>query len=118
MRKTENILILHDIRSVINVGAMFRTSDAVGIDKIYLSGYTPAPLDRFGRERGDFKKAQQDIERVSSHMYNKFPGLETRREKESDIFAGNKPGDNDLAMLEVRKIVKKVITEEFGGDNT
>ena len=40
-----------------NVGAMFRTADAVGIDKIYLTGYTPAPLDRFGRKRKDLAKS-------------------------------------------------------------
>lgn len=55
--KKENILILHDIRSVENVGAMFRTADAAGINKIYLTGYTPTPLDRFGRKRGDFAKS-------------------------------------------------------------
>lgn len=53
----ENILILHNIRSVENVGAIFRTADAVGIDKIYLTGYTPTPLDRFGRKRGDLAKS-------------------------------------------------------------
>ncbi len=55
--KKENILILNDIRSVENVGAIFRTADAVGIDKIYLTGYTPTPLDRFGRKRGDLAKS-------------------------------------------------------------
>ena len=53
----ENILILHNIRSVENVGAMFRTADAAGVNKIYLTGYTPAPLDRFGRKRGDLAKS-------------------------------------------------------------
>ncbi len=53
----ENILILHDIRSVENVGAMFRTADAAGISKIYLTGYTPAPIDRFGRKRQDLAKS-------------------------------------------------------------
>lgn len=53
----KNILILHDIRSVENVGAMFRTADALGIDKIYLTGYTPTPLDRFGRKRKDLAKS-------------------------------------------------------------
>ncbi len=52
-----NILILNDIRSVENVGAMFRTADAAGVDKIYLVGYTPTPLDRFGRKRGDLAKS-------------------------------------------------------------
>jgi tRNA G18 (ribose-2'-O)-methylase SpoU len=48
---------LPDIRSVENVGAIFRTADAVGIDKIYLTGYTPAPLDRFGKKRKDLAKS-------------------------------------------------------------
>jgi len=56
-KNRENILILHNIRSVENVGAMFRTADAVGIDKIYLAGYTPTPLDRFGRKRRDMAKS-------------------------------------------------------------
>jgi|AntRauTorckE6833_2_1112554.scaffolds.fasta_scaffold01506_6 tRNA G18 (ribose-2'-O)-methylase SpoU len=54
--KKEKVLVLHDIRSVLNVGAIFRTADAVGINKIYISGHTPAPVDRFGRERNDIKK--------------------------------------------------------------
>lgn len=36
-------LVLVNVRSRFNVGAMFRTSDAVGITKIHLCGYTPAP---------------------------------------------------------------------------
>ncbi len=42
------IVILDNIRSIHNVGSIFRTSDAVGIKKIYLAGITPAPIDRFG----------------------------------------------------------------------
>ena len=36
-------LILDNIRSMHNVGAMIRTADAAGIDKIYLSGITAIP---------------------------------------------------------------------------
>ena len=50
------VLILHDIRSVLNVGAIFRAADAAGVAKIYLTGYTPTPLDRFGRVRSDLHK--------------------------------------------------------------
>ncbi len=53
----KNVIILHNIRSLLNVAAIFRTADAIGIDKIYISGFSPAPLDRFGRERNDFQKA-------------------------------------------------------------
>lgn len=52
-----NILILPDIRSAINVGAIFRTADAVGIDKIYLVGVTPKPTDQFGRVQKDIAKS-------------------------------------------------------------
>ncbi|MDR1300537.1 MAG: TrmH family RNA methyltransferase [Candidatus Nomurabacteria bacterium] len=37
----EIVLILHNIRSVHNVGSIFRTADGFGVSKIYLSGYTP-----------------------------------------------------------------------------
>ncbi len=38
-------LILHNIRSAYNVGAIFRTADGAGINHIYLTGYTPKPPD-------------------------------------------------------------------------
>lgn len=41
----ELFLILHNIRSAYNVGAIFRTADGAGVSKIYLSGYTPCPAD-------------------------------------------------------------------------
>lgn len=37
------VLILPNIRSGHNVGAMFRTADGAGVDKLYLTGYTPRP---------------------------------------------------------------------------
>jgi len=51
-----NILVLENIRSAHNVGSIFRTADAVGIDRIILAGHTPAPIDRFGRKRKDIAK--------------------------------------------------------------
>src|SRR3972149_3602605 len=62
--KKEIVLILHDIRSAQNTGAMFRTAEAVGLNKIYLTGYTPAPLDRFGRERKDITKSALGAEKL------------------------------------------------------
>ncbi len=46
---TEVVIVLPDIRSSLNVGSIFRTADACEISKIYLVGYTPAPIDKFGR---------------------------------------------------------------------
>jgi len=41
--KKEFHLILPNIRSCHNVGAMFRTADAFGVTKLWLVGYTAAP---------------------------------------------------------------------------
>lgn len=57
MGQREISLILHDIRSSENVGSIFRTADAAGVVKIYLTGYTPAPLDRFKRKNTKLVKA-------------------------------------------------------------
>ncbi|MDP2705206.1 MAG: TrmH family RNA methyltransferase [Patescibacteria group bacterium] len=56
-------LILNDIRSVYNVGSIFRTADAAGVSKIFLTGYTPTPVDRFGRSRKDFAKVSLGSEK-------------------------------------------------------
>ena len=55
--KPDCVLVLPDIRSAHNVGAMFRTADAAGVSKPYLVGITPAPVDRFNRPRADMAKA-------------------------------------------------------------
>ena len=56
-KETTAILILPDIRSAINIGAIFRTADAAGISKIYLTGWTPRPTDKFGRIQKDIAKS-------------------------------------------------------------
>jgi len=55
--------LLHNIRSVYNVGSIFRTADAIGVGTIYISGYTPAPKDRFGRWRNDVSKVALGAEK-------------------------------------------------------
>jgi len=40
------IVILDDVRSMHNVGAIFRTCDAFAVEALYLCGYTPAPPHR------------------------------------------------------------------------
>lgn len=57
VKSNSKILILPDIRSAINVGAIFRTADAIGINKLYLVGVTPRPTDRFGRIQKDIGKS-------------------------------------------------------------
>ena len=42
-KKTSAIVILDNIRSIHNVGSIFRTSDSFLIEKIIISGYTATP---------------------------------------------------------------------------
>lgn len=45
-QKNPIIIILDDVRSMQNVGAIFRTADAFAAEAIYLCGYTPTPPHR------------------------------------------------------------------------
>jgi 23S rRNA (guanosine2251-2'-O)-methyltransferase len=58
------VLILENMRSVENTASIFRTADGLGVNKIYLIGTTPAPVDRFGRERKDFNKVSLGAEKL------------------------------------------------------
>lgn len=44
-------VIAHNIRSLYNVGSIFRTADAFGVTKIYLTGYTGAPQNPVQQKR-------------------------------------------------------------------
>jgi len=65
------IVILHNIRSMHNVGSIFRTADAAGCEKIYLCGITPAPLDKFGRKRQPIIKVSLNAEDYIPWEYTK-----------------------------------------------
>ncbi len=43
MSEPRLVLVLPNIRSAHNVGAMLRTADGAGIDKVYITGYSPTP---------------------------------------------------------------------------
>ena len=36
-------VLLHNVRSLYNVGAFFRTADAVGVSRLYIGGFTGSP---------------------------------------------------------------------------
>src|SRR3989344_7649666 len=61
--KLEIFLILHNIRSLHNVGAIFRTAECLGVKKIYWAGYTPEPYDLFGKLKNDFQKTALGAEK-------------------------------------------------------
>lgn len=41
----EIYVIAHDMRSTFNIGSLLRTAEGLGVKKVYLTGYTPYPLE-------------------------------------------------------------------------
>lgn len=117
-------VILHNIRSLYNVGAIFRTADAAGVKKIYLTGYTPTPLDGFGKIRKDFHKTALGAEKtVDWKHYKKISSAlkKLRQDKISIIAVEQSPAAINykkfkpvfpLAFIfgnEVRGLSKKIL---------
>jgi len=75
-------LLLHNIRSMYNVGSMFRTADAAGIRNIVLSGYTATP------ERVQVKKTALGAEESIDWDYIEDPveAIESMKKKGITIF--------------------------------
>ena len=46
------------------MGSIFRTAETAGVNEIYLTGYTPTPIDKFGKNRKDLAKTALGAEKT------------------------------------------------------
>jgi 23S rRNA (guanosine2251-2'-O)-methyltransferase len=101
-KKIEAVLILPDIRSALNVGAILRTADAVGVEKVYLTGYTPRPTDSFGRVQKDIAKSALGAETWVPWEYKKtlVPLVRTLKKQGFTVIAL----EQDKKSVDYRKI--------------
>lgn len=99
-----NILILPDIRSAVNVGAIMRTADAVGINFVYLVGVTPRPTDEFGRIQKDIAKSALGAETWVPWEYKEklIPLISKLKKDGYEIIAL----EQDLRSIDYRKYKK------------
>jgi tRNA G18 (ribose-2'-O)-methylase SpoU len=81
-------LVLHDIRSEQNVGSLFRTADASGISEIFITGYTPAPLDKFNRPAKQIAKTALGAEKSVPWEKLNFDECIKRLKKEKVFIVG------------------------------
>lgn len=89
MNQRRIILVVPDIRSIHNVGSLLRTADGLGVEKVYLCGYTPHPAyesdprlphiarkqttqiakTALGAERSDIWEYQHDVVKVIDDLH-------------------------------------------------
>ncbi len=99
----EMVVILNNIRSNENVGSIFRTCDAAGVSKIILCGYTPAPLDRFGRENKGFTKASLGAEKwVEWEKVESLSSIIERLKGEKFKIVGIEQSENSIDYRELK----------------
>ncbi len=115
----EMVAVLHNIRSIHNVGSIFRTADSAGIKKIYLCGITPTPLDRFGKVRQDFSKVSLGAERFVEWEYKRsvMPVINTLK-KEGYVICAVEQSKNSkpyYSMRRKRANIALIMGNEVGG---
>jgi len=106
----EVVIILDDIRSCFNVGSLFRIADCVGVSKVFLCGYTPAPVDKFGRINKEIKKVALGGE-VSVSWEKHFSVLRLVKKLKSEGFeiVSLEQSDNSLDYKKFKPIKKTAI---------
>lgn len=120
MKKQEKIVVLDNIRSVYNVGSIFRTSDALGINKIFLCGCTPTPKDRFGRDRKDLAKVALGAEKNIEWEYreNTVSLLEELKKQKKYIIAIEQDKKSvDYKKIKIKYPIVIVMGPEVEGMN-
>jgi len=116
--KGDFVLVLPDIRSAINVGAIFRTADAVGVSKIYLTGYTPRPNDKFGRVQKDIAKSALGAETWIPWDYKKSLGLlikQFKKEGYTIIAIEQDKKSIDYRKIKIKNKTVFILGSEVGG---
>jgi len=63
-KQSSLFLIAPNIRSLYNVGCLFRAADVFAVDKIYLTGYTPDPASS-KRDNGDDCRHKKQISKTA-----------------------------------------------------
>ncbi len=117
-KKPETRLLLDNIRSVHNVGSIFRTAETLGITKIYCLGTTPVPMDRFGRKRKDLAKVALGAEDLIAweHLDDAVALIKSLKKEGFNVIAlEQSPKAVDYKDVEVAGKILVVVGNEVGG---
>ncbi len=117
-KEKEVAVLLHDIRSTHNVGSIFRTADTLGVSKIYISGYTPTPLDKFNRPRKDIAKVALGAEKTISWEQISNPNLLVKKLKKDGfqiVAVEQSEKSTDYKKVKIENKVLFIVGNEVSG---
>ena len=99
------IVILHNIRSTYNVGAILRTCDCLGIDEVVFSGYTPfidkgLPYEREKLQKQIHKTALGAEETLKWHRAKDIMAEIDAYKAEGMLVTALEQGENSLNLAD------------------
>lgn len=112
MQKEElNIIVcLENIRSVYNVGSIFRTGEGFGIKDFALIGITPTPFDKFGTKRKDFIKTALGAEdRISFEYFENINPLLEKYKNENRKIISIEISENSEDIKNLPKYLNSIL---------
>ena len=109
--KTPLIVILDNIRSLNNIGSVFRTSDAFLIEKIYLCGITAKPP-----HKDIHKTALGSTESVDWEHVDDTLELVLKLKEEGVIIAAIEQADNAIMLQDFKPIKDQKLAVIFGNE--
>ncbi len=113
----KSVAILDNLRSVYNVGSIFRTANAVGIHKIYLCGTTPTPVDKKGERRKDFAKVALGAEdTVAWEYFESTLDCVNKLKEENYYIIALEQGENSVDYKEVSVVDKENVAFVIGNE--
>lgn len=99
------VIFLHDVRSLHNVGAVFRNADAFGIDKILLSGVSPTPprpeisKTAIGAEKFvSWESVREPLEKLEQ-LKKQYTLLGIEQTRQSQLLPDFKPTPQPLCLV-------------------
>lgn len=107
----EVIVVLDNVRSALNVGAIFRSCNGAGVKKLYLTGITPAP------PHIKILKTALGTEQEVEHEYKKN-GVELISQLKNDGFQIISLEENSKAVDFYESDIKEKVALVFGHEIT
>lgn len=114
----QKVILLDNIRSVLNVGSIFRTANGLGVSYMILTGITPTPLDKKGEKRKDFAKVALGSEESLSWGYREdvLPLIDEYKKKGFTVIALEQHENSiDYKKLNVEGDMLFVVGSEVDG---